>query len=65
MERSLHTEFKDIETMQLIAHKHGMETFIKLVVEAMYRASEDMEHIDRDKADQYRLTATLIYDELC
>ena len=45
---------EDLRTLQVICHYQGCESFLKAIVEVLYRASDDMEELSSEIAENYR-----------
>lgn len=53
---------EDSYTIQTIAHYHGLKAFQRLLADAMFSASDDMESIDKHISEEYALFASEIVE---
>jgi hypothetical protein len=58
------TKNKDMYELQTIMHYYGCDEFLKMIKEALYCASDDIEHINIQLSEQYRDRATRLSDML-
>ncbi len=63
MKQSLSTRQEDIDELQSIMHYHGLAEFKQLLRSAYFRASDDMEDLNKVSSEEYREEANRIETE--